>query len=362
MDVIVMTGGGTGGHVIPMLSIADALKGRPLLYIGSRHGFERDLAKARGIPYQSIMTRGLMGRGILGKVKTLFLIGLGFFQSIKILAVKKPRLVIGTGGYVSSPVFLAASALGIPTLLLEQNLLPGRTVRFLAKKVTKVLVSFEESKSYLPGASTVVTGNPVSCSIGKIGKEEACRRLGLAADKPVVLAMGASQGAKAINEALIKALPGLKKKPWQILHLTGEKHFGEVSEKSRKILEGGGLIYKAFPFADQMQNFYGAADLIVSRAGATTLAEVTLAGKPSIMVPYPYAADNHQELNARWLEKNGGCKVILEKDFSAERFLSELETLMSDPKSLKSMGENAARVSRPDALQNVLRIVEQTAG
>lgn len=359
---IIITGGGTGGHVVPGLTVADALRNHVLLYVGSNHGLEKKLASSSGIAFQPILTRALMGQGILGKLKTLFLIGLGFLQSLKIIAAFKPRLVLGTGGYVSSPVFLAAAALGIPTILMEQNVLPGRTVRFLSKKMTKVLVSFEESKAYLPGTSVVVTGTPLRSKIGTVGKEEACQRLQLSPLKPVVLLMGASQGARALNEALLGALPYIKDKPWQILHLTGKAHFDKVSEKSRQILQGSALTYVAFPFVDAMENFYGASDLIISRAGATTLSELMLAGKPSILVPYPYAADNHQEMNARWLEGHGGCHVVLEKDFSSSLFVSTLESMLSDPKTLETMGARAKQVSKPNALVDVLGVIRDVTG
>jgi len=173
--------------------------------------------------------------------------------------------------------------------------------------------------------------------------------------------MGASQGARALNEVLLDALSNLAGKPWQILHLTGSAHYPQIMERTRQMPPFEALRYKAFPFVEEMAAVYAASDLIVSRAGATSLAEIMRAGVPSILVPYPYAADNHQELNARWLENRNGCRVILEKDFSPAVLVSALEMLLGKPESLLGLGENARKASPKDAVKEVVRMIEDVA-
>lgn len=359
---IVVTGGGTGGHVFPGLAVASALKGHQVVYAGCVHGFEKKVTERYHISFYPIASRGLAGRNFLGKIFSLYLTSLGFLQAVKFLRRFKPDVVVGTGGYVSFPVVLASLLQQTPTLILEQNLLPGKTTRILSPRVTKVLASFEETKPYLPKASVIVTGNPVRPEIGSLSKEEGCRRLAFSPDKPVIVVMGASQGARALNQALLHILPELQNKSWQILHLTGETHYQTVLQESKTRHSADGLLtYRALPFSDDIAAIYAAGDLIVSRAGGTTLAEITVSGKASVLIPYPYAAENHQEINARWLEARGGCRVILNRDLTANLLLQTLEELINHPETLKSMAIRTAAAARPDALSAIMQAIQNVS-
>lgn len=359
---VVITGGGTGGHVFPGLVVARALKSQDVIYAGSAKGFEKRGAEALGIPFYPIRASQITGKGALKKILNSANLASGFIQSLFFLRKFKPQVVIGTGGYVSAPVLLAASALKTKTLLLEQNLLPGRTTRFFSTRVSRVLTSFDESEKYLPGASVRVTGNPVREEIGKWGKREACEKLGLSPDRPVIFVTGASQGAQAINRCVLGALPMMADESWQIVHQTGEKHYEAVVEESKKNTFPGKLFYKAVPFVDEMGVMYGACDVVVARGGATSMAEILAAGKPSLIVPYPYAADDHQELNAKWLEDKGGCRVVSEKNFTPAFFCSTLKEWLGSPETLRGMGERARAAAHPDALERILDAIQEVAG
>ncbi len=222
-------------------------------------------------------------------------------------------------------------------------------------------MSFEESKKFLPEGKTRFTGNPVRPEIGSVEQKKACEELGVSAQLPVVLVMGASQGAKTINACLLKAIPYMQDKSWQILHLTGEAHYSSVLEEARNALSKTSLVYKPFPFADKMEIFYAAATLIISRAGATTIAEILAAGKPSILVPYPFAAENHQQINAEWLAEKRGCGVLLEEKLTPETFYQVLNEWLSNPEKLKEVGDRAKSLSHPDAAGKIISVLEKIA-
>jgi UDP-N-acetylglucosamine--N-acetylmuramyl-(pentapeptide) pyrophosphoryl-undecaprenol N-acetylglucosamine transferase len=358
---VVIAGGGTGGHVFPGLALAKALNPQNVVWIGLENGFEKKQAEQAGILFYSIKASPLVGKAFFKKIFNLARLAFGFFQAFFSLLKIKPSVVVGTGGYVSAPVLLSSLILRIPTLILEQNVLPGRTTRFFAPFVSCVLASFEDTKVYLPKAKVAVTGNPVRREIGQWGKVEACEKLGLSAQKLTLLVMGASQGAQALNRVLLQALPFLAKENWQVLHLTGKTHYEKVIEESQKVLSGISMVYKPFAFVEEMGVFYSACDLVVARAGATSLAEIMQAGKPSLLIPYPYAADNHQEINARWLEKKGGCMVVLEKELTANLLYEKLKQLLGNREALEEMGKKAKEASCHDALERILAIVKEVA-
>ncbi|MCL5054956.1 MAG: undecaprenyldiphospho-muramoylpentapeptide beta-N-acetylglucosaminyltransferase [Firmicutes bacterium] len=357
---IIVTGGGTGGHVFPALVLMQHLASHEIVYAGSSKGIEKKLVPAYGFHFLEIDSMPLTGKRILKNFIGILVLCKGTLQSLLFLFKFKPNLIIGTGGYVSFPVLAAGWILKIPTVLLEQNLLPGKTTRIFSRLSSCVCVSFEETAKFLPKVKTKFTGNPVRSEIGSIQHDAACAALGLSAERPVVLVMGASQGAKALNACLLEALRLMQDETWQILHLTGESHYHDVLQKAQGVQNKEALVYKAFPFADKMEIFYAASDLIVSRAGATTIAEILTAGKPSILIPYPYAADNHQEINARWLEEKKGCEMLLEKDLTPESFYRILKEWLSKPDKLKEAGKQAKLLSNPDAAEKIIAVLEET--
>lgn len=364
---VVIAGGGTGGHFYPLLVVARKMKGtHEVLFVGSRKGLEQERISREGFRFSSIDGEGIGKILSMRTVRALFSLSRGFFQSRSILKAFQPGVVVGGGGYVSAPVIGAAWSLRIPVVLLEQNLWPGRVTRFLAPLATKILVSFEETLPNLPPGKVAVTGNPVRESIITATREEGCRALGLDPARFTLMVSGASQGARSINEAILRALPELAARTnWQIIHLVGEKHFPEIQRSVEPLnLQETSLRYLPFPYLEEVAHAYAACDLILGRAGATTLAEILARGIPAILVPYPYAAEAHQEKNARWLEKNGGGKILTDEEIRSSSFSlsSFLIQLAGDRESLQQMGRTGKSLFKEGAEEKILEVITEIGG
>jgi UDP-N-acetylglucosamine--N-acetylmuramyl-(pentapeptide) pyrophosphoryl-undecaprenol N-acetylglucosamine transferase len=269
------------------------------------------------------------------------------FQSVSILRRLSPHLVLGVGGYSAGPVCVAAKIMGIPTAVQEQNSFPGLTNRLLSRIVDRVFISFEESREHFPGGHLYLTGNPIRESLLRVenGFEKA-------ADKFAILVVGGSQGARAVNRAFVEALDILrdKGKDPSVIHQTGETDYSLVLEDyRRKGLEGD-----VMPFIHDMVRAYHWADIVVSRAGATTVSELAAMGKPSILIPYPHAANRHQETNARVLLQRGGAEMILQEDLSGQGLADLLMKYMDNRTALGTMAEMARRIGRPDAAKIIV--------
>ncbi|MBE3574097.1 MAG: undecaprenyldiphospho-muramoylpentapeptide beta-N-acetylglucosaminyltransferase [Firmicutes bacterium] len=373
---IVFAGGGTGGHIIPAIALAQAWQerdpGAEIVFLGTAHGLERTLVPQAGYRLKLIHARPWRRRLDLELFRTGGAALYGFGQALAFLRRWHPALVVGTGGYVAGPVLLAAHLLGLPVVLQEQNALPGRTTRLLGRWADLVLLGYAEARAYFPCARhVVVTGNPVRREFARPpSRAEARRRLGLDEDAFTILALGGSQGARSINEtmlALADRWPRLGKA--QVLHQTGAPHFAGAAERLLKL----GAQERPFgagrqmalgplhvvPFIQDMAAALAASDLVVSRAGALTLVEITNLGVPAILIPYPYAADNHQEFNARAIEKAGGARVILDRELSAPQLWDEIRDLYEHPDTLRAMGAASRALARPDA---AARAAELMAG
>lgn len=351
---IVISGGGTGGHLYPGLALADEFRRREaeILYVGSKRGLEAEVVPREGYKFLSVPSRGIVGAP-LKKLAALLQLGLGTLKAAYHMSNWKPDLVIGTGGYVSVPAVVAGKLLGVPVVLLEQNAVPGRATQLLSRMARVVCLSFEASAKFFGKRPTEWTGNPLRQTIALKDKFEAREALGLVADRPTLLVAGASQGATSINRALVEALPTWADKEWNIVHLTGRNHLARVKARVGTLLpEGTKLCYRVFGFRQDMENLYSAADLVVSRAGATTIAELTSLGLPSLLVPYPYAGA-HQKENARVLVDSGGAEEILD-ELVGEKLRDEVDRLLPDMAALAQMSENSRRAARPDALERVL--------
>lgn len=362
MKRVLLAGGGTGGHLYPGLAVADRLtrEGVECLFIGTRKGLESRVVPERGYPIRFIQARGLSLRPV-ALVKALASLSWGTFQSLRILASFRPQLVVGTGGYVSAPVVLAAALRGLPSVVLEQNAVPGKTTRLLGRLARRVCVSFEASADHLPSARVVVTGNPVAPEVLNADRAQARLSLSIPEGQPCLLVTGASQGARSLNEAVLKALPGWRERPWTIIHLTGPSHFEAVREQSQHVLSGSRLDYRPEGYRGEMAVAYAAADLVVGRAGATTIAEITARGLPSVLVPYPHAAEGHQEKNAEALVSRGGAVVVKDQEVG-ERLEALVVSLLDSPEKLAAMGAASARVGRPDALERIIEICREVTG
>jgi UDP-N-acetylglucosamine--N-acetylmuramyl-(pentapeptide) pyrophosphoryl-undecaprenol N-acetylglucosamine transferase len=360
----VCTGGGTGGHLYPILALADFLrntrKDSALLFIGTSRGLEAKLVPGRGYDLKLIPARPLSSHPIRTAL-ALADLGAGIAKSLGILRTFKPDLILGSGGYVSAAVVLAGRLLGIPALLLEQNAIPGKTTRLLSRWARYVAVSFEETIAALPAGKGVFTGNPVREEIASALREEGRRRFGIPADSFCLLVTGASQGARSINEGIVEGLGRLAGREMTVIHLTGEKNFEEVRRRAVPATEGKPLRYVCLGYLDDMASAYAAADLVVCRAGATTLAEVTVRGLPSIMIPYPHAAENHQMKNALALER-AGASVVIEDGSVGEKLVPAIEDLADDAEKRERMGRAAMQQARPDALRRIGDLIDEIIG
>ncbi|HEX9613889.1 MAG TPA: undecaprenyldiphospho-muramoylpentapeptide beta-N-acetylglucosaminyltransferase, partial [Bacteroidota bacterium] len=297
-NTFLLAGGGTGGHLFPAIAVAEAIgllrPGATVVFAGTKGRIESRLVPQYGYRLETIWISGIQRRVSIGNLMAPLKILVSLLQSFWLLRRLKPAAVLGTGGYVCGPVLLAASVLGIPTMIHESNSYPGATTKLLAGRVDKVFLAFEDSKQWLRCTrETEIVGTPTRSSMATATKAEALRFFGLSPDRPVMLISGGSQGSAALNAAVF----GLLDNPWiegvQLVWQTGEAHFAPVNEKLK-----GRTVGWVGPFIGSMELAYAAADLVVCRAGAATIAELTRAGKPSVLIPYPHAVADHQTRNA----------------------------------------------------------------
>jgi UDP-N-acetylglucosamine--N-acetylmuramyl-(pentapeptide) pyrophosphoryl-undecaprenol N-acetylglucosamine transferase len=347
----IIAGGGTGGHLFPAIAIAKELSTRPggaeILFVTGRRKLESQVIARYGFRQTAIDVEGMKGRGWRRGAITAVKLPWSFYQALSVIKGFSPHLVVGVGGYSSGPVCVAARWKGIPCAIQEQNSFPGLTNRLLCRLVDRVFIAFEESKTHLPCASVLWTGNPVRKEL--LEKTEVdVRKDG----RFCVLVVGGSQGARAINQAFVSALEILVRegKALRVIHQTGETDFDLVA---RGYTEKG-LIGDVSPFILDMGDAYRQADLVVSRAGATTLSELTALGKPSILIPYPFAANNHQDLNARSTAQAGGAEMILQQELTGERLAGVLVKYMENPEALKTMARQAGILGRPNAVEVIV--------
>jgi UDP-N-acetylglucosamine--N-acetylmuramyl-(pentapeptide) pyrophosphoryl-undecaprenol N-acetylglucosamine transferase len=358
---IVISGGGTGGHIYPALAlvreIQKEVKNAEFLYIGTTNGLESKIVPREKIPFKAIHITGFKRKLSLDNIKTILRFIKGTGDSKKLLKDFKPDIVIGTGGYVCGPVVYAAAKLKIPTIIHEQNSVPGLTNKFLSRYVKKIAVCFEEAKDYFPENKVVFTGNPRATEV--IGKDGVQGRLsaGLNTKIPTVLIFGGSRGARPINEAVVKSLSDFAVKPYQILYITGDVHFESVKKEAELVGNPPNVIIK--PFIHNMPEVLAGIDLVVSRAGATTLAELTSLGIPSILIPSPYVTNNHQEKNARSLSEQGAAELLLEKDLNSKSLVKYIDQIMLDKEKLTDMKKKAKKMGVPDSAQRLFALMKQ---
>ena len=347
----IIAGGGTGGHLFPGLAIAKEICRRcakaEILFVTGRRKMELDILNRTGFLQSSIDVEGLKGRGWRKGLRTLIKLPLSFLQSFFIIRSFSPNMVIGVGGYSAGPVCMMARLMGVPSAIHEQNSYPGLTNRLLCRVVNRVFISFEESRAHFPGGSLLLTGNPI--------REEFLTEKNIEAPddkKFTILVLGGSQGARAINRAVIAALSVLKEKSRipRIIHQTGEKDYNEVVEAYEKV----GVIGEIQPFIENMVRAYSLSDLVISRAGATTVSELAALGKPSVLVPYPHAANQHQETNAQMLVRAGGAEMMRQDTLTGEILAEALMRYMDDPAALKAMGRMALKMGRGDAARVIV--------
>jgi UDP-N-acetylglucosamine--N-acetylmuramyl-(pentapeptide) pyrophosphoryl-undecaprenol N-acetylglucosamine transferase len=349
MIKVVFAGGKTGGHIFPAITMAKEFKARvprsQLVFVGTKEGLEKRIVPRYGFKLLFVQTRGISRSSYLSNLLLVFHLVKGFYQALKVLKQERPNLVVGTGGYVSFPVVVLAALRSIPTMIQEQNSYPGISTRILAHFADRVCLSFSESAEYFSGKSKLkVIGNPIREDLISRERSRALKSFGLEEGKKTIFIFGGSQGAHAVNMVFLQCLD-LPKFQWQVLWQTGEADFPKISGKA-----GGKAIRCAvYPFIEDMGSAYAASDLVVSRAGALSLAEITACGKPSILIPFPFAAADHQRHNAEALQNEGAARVILQKDLTAERLSDEICLLLSNEAELRQMSEKSKRMGKPEA-------------
>lgn len=354
---VVIAGGGSGGHIYPALSIARGLMERApdteVVYIGTNHGLERELVPRAGITLKTIHARGMLGRGLVGKVAGASAALWGLFESLRILRGIRPHVVIGTGGYVSGPVGMAASLARIPLVIQEQNVWPGLTNRMLGRRAQAVLVPYPEAIPNFPaGTHAVVAGNPVHITYCGT-QQEARETLGLDPDAVFLMVTGGSQGAFAINQFVGQFLPKLLANPdWGLLWATGKRYYHEVT----RILADVPLDPKRIRLVEyfyDIQQVYRAADVFFGRAGAMTLADCAAFGLPSVLVPSPHVSEDHQTQNARVFESRGAGMALPEKELRSKGALVVTE-LLQDPTKRQDMAHAARGLFDAEAEARIL--------
>ena len=353
---ILIAAGGTGGHIYPGIAVAkEALRrhdGAEILFVGTSRGLETKIVPQNGFQLALINSAGLKNVGFVGKLKGLSVLPKSFLEARKLLKEFQPDVVIGAGGYVSGPVLLTASLMGIPTLVMDSNALPGFTNRQLARFVDKAALTFEEALPFF-GKKGVVTGNPVRKEFFEVQPKTRNGHFN-------VLIFGGSQGARAINNAMAEALRELGEFDGKlhITHQTGEADF----EKLKGVYSNSAFDdADVRPFISDMFREFEKADLVICRAGATTCAELAAAGKAAIMVPLPTAADDHQRKNAEAFETAGAAKMVLQKDLSGNALAEEIESLIEEPEKLNEMEAAARKLARADAAEATVDLIEQLA-
>ena len=353
---VLIAAGGTGGHIYPGIALAKELMRRDpasvVRFVGTARGLETRLVPRAGFELSFIESAGLKNVGAAGKLKGLLVLPKSLLAARRLIKEFRPETVVGVGGYVSGPVLLTAALMRVATLVLEPNALPGFTNRQLARFVDAAAVTFEESLRFFRGKG-VVTGNPVRREFFEISKKERDpTRFSL-------LVFGGSQGARAINEGVLAALAHLEehKGVLRIVHQTGEADF----EKVRAGYEAAGWNEQADArkYIDDMVAFFAESDLVVCRAGATTTAELIAAGKASLMIPFPFAADDHQRRNAEALEKAGASRMVLQQDATGERLAREIGSLVENPERVTQMEEAARSLARGDAAVAAVDLMEK---
>ena len=357
---IIITGGGTGGHIYPGISLAREFQSRDknneIIFVGTEHKMESEIIPQEGFRFLGLRVKGIERKFSLESLSALFLFLGSLFTSYGIIKDFKPDLVIGTGGYVSGSVALVSSLLGIPTFIHEQNVVPGITNQFLSLTGKKVFTSFPESAGYFWKKERIVfLGNPIRKSIWQGNKEKIIKENNLDSAKKTILVFGGSKGASTINKMVLHSLYLIEESiwlEWQVLIISGEEDFKNLTEKVTK--SPFKETVRVLPYLHNIEDAYDLADLVVCRAGATTIAELSAKGIAAILIPYPYATGNHQLYNARFLESNLAALIIEEKELNREKLAAELSKLLTDNKRLDLLARNSKKLGKRKAAQDIV--------
>ena len=366
---VLITGGGTGGHIYPAIAIAKKIKQEipdiDILYVGTKNGLESDIVPKEGIEFKTVRVKGFQRKLSPDTFKSLTELALGLNDARKIIRRYSPDLVIGTGGYVCGPIVFLASLARIPTMIHEQNAFPGITNKILSKFVSKIACSFEEARRYFSNKEKIqITGNPIREDLLKINRLDAIKELGLEESAKTILSFGGSGGQRSLNDCMFDYIMKKSKDPsMQIIHITGKRFYESFKSK----LEENGMAdlpenIRVMEYCYEIPKYLVASDIVVTSAGAITIAEITALGKPSILIPKKNTAENHQEHNARALEKRGASLVLLEDELSDVDFTEKLDSLISDKDALSEMGMMSKAAGIVDANERIFKVVRELLG
>lgn len=362
---LLVSGGGTGGHIYPALALIERLKqvepDTEVLYVGTTRGLENKIVPAAGLRLKTLHTQGFKRSLSLENFKTVYLFLKSVHDAKKIIRDFKPDVVLGTGGYVSGAVLYAAAKMHIPTVIHEQNSVVGITNKFLSRYVDEIAIAFEAARDQFPADKVNMTGNPRAQQVAaNASSNYSWTNDGLSDDKPTMMVFGGSQGAPKINQSVIDAIPEFNKRDYQVIFATGQKRYQKVMDQLKNVHINDNV--KVVPYIPDMPKKMPKVDMLVSRAGATTIAEITALGIPTILIPSPYVTANHQVKNAQALVKQGAAAMILEDKLDSRTLLVQVDKIMNNPEVREKMAKASKKIGRPNAadlLINVLKKAEQ---
>lgn len=360
---VMFAGGGTGGHLFPGIAVAEELQKRchdvDIVFVGTERGIEASVLPREGFPVEYVGAEGFAGTGFVRKLKSLLRMVAAVQDSFAIIGRRRPDIIIGLGGYASFATVLAGLLKKIPTVVLEQNSVPGLANKVLGRFAQAVCVTYQESMAFFPKHKTYLTGNPIRDRILRGSRVSAIKIFGLESGKFTVFVFGGSRGASSINKAMVEALQYLLdvRDELQFLHQTGEKDYEFVRDAYRSY----GFRGMVTPFVFQMAEAYIVSDLVIARAGATTLAELTALGKASILIPYPFAAGGHQEFNAKKIERMQAATVVLDRDLGGKLLAEYIREMFVSGDKREKMQLSARALGQPHAAGKVADIAMSLA-
>lgn len=353
---ILVTGGGTGGHIYPALAFVNYVKTKEptteFMYVGAKRGLENKIVPDTGIPFHTLEIQGFQRKLSLYNMKTVQLFFKSILEAKKILKEFKPDIVIGTGGYVSGAVVYAASKLAIPTIIHEQNSVPGITNKFLSRYVDRIALSFQDAAPFFPEEKSFLIGNPRAQEVADMNKTRILENFGLDPEKKTVLIFGGSQGALRINQAVTEFLATLDCPDYQVLYASGERYYNDIKGKVHSSPN-----ISIQPYISEMAEVMAASDLLVGRAGATSIAELTALGLPAILIPSPYVTNDHQTKNAMSLVNVNAAKMIKDDELDGQSLKLAIEEIMSDDTLQKQMSNASKKQGIPDASERMYKLV-----
>ena len=358
---VIIGAGGTGGHLYPALALVEYIKEKEpeseFLFVGTKDRLESQIVPSKGYNYVGLNVHGLVGNPIKKAIAATVFVK-SIFTAKKVVKKFKPDIVIGFGGYPSASVVEAAYRLGYKTMIHEQNSIIGLTNKILIKHVDKIVCCYDLAYQNFPKEKTYKLGNPRASVITSIKSQEIFSKYGLDKHKPLVTIVMGSLGSKSVNEKLLESLRDFEKKDYQVLYVTGKNYYEEMKNKAGKLNHN----IKLVPYIDDMPSLLKNTTLIVSRAGASTMAEISAIGVPSILIPSPYVASNHQEYNARELSERNGALMILEKDLNSKDFVDKVDYVINNQIVQESLRKNSLALGKPNALADMYKLIKDTLG